>query len=258
MGFSTLRLIAVSCTAADIDSGEEFAPFKAISKGQEISKADKPSIPQSKTIPIESRKSAAFSVPSLMGGERAILKDIRLFTDNNDNRWLNGKVNGQKAGVSVEKDLMQFPESEFRLYGGIDEVIACLQKRAEAPCIIVDRQENISGVRYRVSFYEACDTIGELLEDKVKQVAAKTAISEQPAVQQADVPNGTVVQVTIQKIDGKSAAGEFIYQDKTYPINLKIKKKKDSKALDTAFRRGEKISIRITGFNNECYSGQCI
>lgn len=258
MGFSTLRLTAVSCTAADIDASEVFAPFKALPKGQISIKADKPSVPQSKTIPIESRKPAAFSAPSFTRGERAILKDIRLFTDNNNKRWLNGKVDGLKAGVSVEKDLMQFPESEFRRYGGIDEVIARLQEKAEAPCVIIDRQENISGVRYRVSFYEACDTIEGLLEDRVKNASAEAAISEQPSVQQAAVPNGTVVQATIQKIDGKSADGEFIYQEKTYPINLKIKKKKEHKTLDTAYRRREKIAIRITGFSNECYSGQCI
>lgn len=73
----------------------------------------------------------------------------------------------------------------------------------------------------------------------------------------AEIPNGTVVLVAINKIQSDVALGTFDYQSNSYEISIKIKGKKDKQILQKAVNQKKKLRIRIISFK-EIYLGKII
>ncbi len=255
MGFGVCHLVALSYNAADIDAGEKMRipkvaseTYPAIEVGSELpetlmaSSNNKP-----KQIPT--------TIHILKTGQRTTLRNIRT---SKDDQWINGDVDGGIAGVSVKDDLLRFSKGEIAYYGGIEEVLKMLLKKAEVPCVIHHVVESTPRPKYRASLFEAYSTISELLGEAAKpqqKVPEPTSPSTETI---AAVPNGKVVNVTLLNVQTDSATGTFQYEGTAFSITLKISNKKERESLQKAFRQKSLIKTRIIGFNKDIYLGKII
>lgn len=174
------------------------------------------------------------------------------------NQWINGDVEGGIAGVSVKDDLLRFSKGEIAYYGGIEEVLKMLQKKAEIPCIILHVVDSTPSPKYRASLFEACSTISELLGETAKPHQKVPEPTSPPSETTATVPNGKAVSVTIQNVQTDSATGTFQYEGNAISIALKISNKKERESLQKAFRQKLLVKTRIVGFNKGIYLGKLI
>ena len=254
MGFGVCYLIALSQNAADIDAGEKMNIPNVASVAH--------TVPQ-KTTESSKKSAASFDDKAkqigttifLKTGQRTTLRNIRI---PNGNQWINGDVEGGIAGVSVKDDLLRFSEKEIAYYGGIEQVLKMLQKKADVPCIILNIVDSTPKPKYRASLFDACDTIAELLGETAishqNEPESTSSLPETPAT----VPNGKAVNVTIQNVQTDSATGTFQCEGDVFSIVLKISNKKERKFLQKAFRQKSIVKTRIIGFNKDIYSGKLI
>lgn len=184
------------------------------------------------------------------------MRNIRI---SKGDQWINGDVEGGIAGVSVKDDLSRFSKSEIAYYGGIEEVLKMLQKKAEVPCIILYVVvDSTPKLKYRASLFDACSTISELLGETAKTKQKEPEPISPTLEVTATVPIGEAVTVTIQDIQKDSVAGTFQYEGSIYSITLKINRKKERESLQKAFRQKSLVKTRIISFNKDIYLGKLI
>lgn len=193
------------------------------------------------------------TVKVLKTGHRATLRNIRI---SKGDQWINGDVEGGIAGVSVKDDLLRFSKSEIAYYGGIEEVLKMLQKKAEVPCIILYVVDSTPKPKYRASLFDACSTISELLGETAKTKQKEPEPISPTLEVTTTVPNGKIVNVTLQNVQTDSATGIFQYEGTAFSITLKISNKKERESLQKAFRQKSLVKTRIIGFNKDMYSGK--
>lgn len=254
MGFSVCHLVALSYGAADIDAGEKPNIPNVASETNGVPPKVNTSPKKLMASSNEKAKLVATTATILEAGKRTTLRSIRI---PRDNQWINGEVEGGIAEVLVKDDLLRFSKGEIAYYGGVEEVLKMLQKKAEVPCIILNVVDSTSIPKYRVSLFEACSTISELLGDTAKP-HLKIHEPTSPQSETTTVPYGKAVSVTIQNVQTESATGTFQYEGNTLSITLKIRKKKEREFLQKAFRQKLLVKTRVVGFNKDIYWGKLI
>lgn len=255
MGFGVYNLIALAHNSADIDAGEKMNILNVASAAHAAPKTSNASPKKSMTSSDDKPTHNTTTVAILKNRQQTILRNIRL---SKGDQWINGDVEGGIAGVSVKDDLLRFSKREIAYYGGIEEVLKMLLKKAEVPCVILHIVESTPRPKYRASLFEACSTISELLGEAAKpqqQVPEPTLPSTETI---AAVPNGKAVNVTLLNVQTDSATGTFQYEGTAFSITLKISNKKERESLQKAFRQKSLIKTRIIGFNKDNYLGKLI
>lgn len=256
LGFSTNYLVALSHHAADIDAGEKMNLPKAGSVTKTSQASD--TRPEKKELPSSNEAStkAVASAAMLKAGQRTVLRNISI--SSSSGRWINGHVDDGIAGVSVKDDLMRFPKEEISYYGGVDEVLKLLEKKAEIPCLIAFVVESGPRIRYRASLFEANGSIAEMLGETSNPKKKEPENIELSTKTKAEVPNGEVVSATIQTVQADTANCVFQYKGSMYSLVLKVSKKKERDSLQRAVKQKIPVKTRIVGYDKEIYTGKLV
>ncbi|MGM9602991.1 MAG: hypothetical protein ACI3W5_15580 [Faecousia sp.] len=255
MGFGVCNLIALAHNSADIDAGEKMTILSVASEAHAAPKTSNTSPKKLMTSSDDKPTHNTTTVAILKNRQRTILRNIRL---SKGDQWINGDVEGGIAGVSVKDDLLRFSKGEIAYYGGIEEVLKMLLKKAEVPCVILHVVESTPKPKYRASLFEACSTISELLGEAAKPQKKVPEPTPSSAETIAAVPNGKAVNVTLLSVQTDSATGTFQHEGTAFSITLKISNKKERESLQKAFRQKSLIKTRIIGFNKDNYLGKLI
>ncbi|MBM6715791.1 hypothetical protein H6B15_03835 [Gemmiger formicilis] len=254
MGFSVTTTVALSYGSADLSSGESLNVQEVLQRAR-AEVYPKISFASTST---NTKEVSSPRIESLPRGAAACFKDGE---KSSNGKWINGTVNGSRAGVSVDNDLMRFPKDEIRYYGGIEEVVRQLCQKPKLPCVILNSSCNTTSVEYQVSFFSASKsgTLAELLEGSSHSAEEHNPPKLQSAELTTDtapvIANGSIVEVKLKSVNTDSASGVFIRGEECYPIVIKsINKQKRKKLIQE--KDSNLIKVRVISYNGESYVGK--
>lgn len=168
--------------------------------------------------------------------------------------WINGKIEGIPAGISIEKDIYRFDNDSIERCGGLREIAQVLSRKEHLPCIIIKSQED---GHYIASLFQTGKTLSELL-NTISEPQEKALVQNQETEpeKKATLNSGTSVSVLLSSVESGMAFGSFDHNGATCQIKIPLKGKKMVDAMKKAYSQKKAVNILITGYTNGLYSGR--
>ncbi len=168
--------------------------------------------------------------------------------------WIDGKIEGIPAGISIEKDIYRFGNDSIERCGGLREIVRLLSRKEHLPCVIIKSQED---GHYMASLFQTGKTLSELLSTTSKsQGKAPVQNQETKPEKKAVLNNGTSVSVLLSSVESGTAFGSFEHDGATCQIKITLKGKKIVDAMKKAHNQKKTVDVLITGYTNGLYLGR--
>lgn len=168
--------------------------------------------------------------------------------------WINGKIDGVPAGISIEKDIYRFGRNSIDRSGGLKEVVRLLSRKESLPCVVI---KGLEEGRYVASLFQTGKTLSELLSAAPKSQENALVQSREPEPKQkAAISNGTTVAVRLSRVESEAAFGSFEHDGTVCQIKISLKGKKMIEAMKKAYNQKKTVDILVTGYSNGLYLGR--